>query len=73
MSHNSSRDDRVQYLRAWRAKMVQIWQDRLDLMGIHHTGALRRSVKAGAAAIAGREAVMACNYLEYGIDRKSVV
>ena len=67
MSHNSNRDDREEYLRAWRAKMVQIWQDRLDLMGIHHTGALRRSVKAGAASIAGREAVMAFNYLEYGI------
>lgn len=30
---------------AWAAKMVEIWRDRLDLMGIYNTGALRQSVR----------------------------
>ena len=57
----------VLYLKAWRMKMVQIWQDRLDLLGVHDTGALRRSVKAGELNLRDAEADMAFKFLEYGI------
>ena len=66
MENGRERADAL-YLKAWRTKMVQIWQDRLDLLGVHDTGALRRSVKAGELNLRDAEADMAFKFLEYGI------
>lgn len=66
MGNERSKDSEL-YLKAWRMKMVQIWQDRLDLLGVHDTGALKRSVKAGELNLRDAEADMAFKFLEYGI------
>ena len=60
-------DDQSLCLRAWRDKMIQIWQDRLDLLGVHDTGALRRSVRPGATDLTPGKQTLAFRYLEYGI------
>lgn len=36
-----------EYVDRWTAKMVEIWRDRLDLLGVYHTGNLRQSVTKG--------------------------
>lgn len=59
--------DQNLYLRAWRYKMIQIWQDRLDLLGVHDTGALRRSVQAGATGLTPGKQNLTFRFLEYGI------
>ena len=55
------------YIKAWRDKMVEIWRDRLDLLGVHDTGALRRSVQEGQLSLGDARADMAFRFLEYGI------
>ncbi len=55
------------YVEAWRDKMVEIWRDRLDLLGVHDTGALRRSVQEGQLSLGDARADMAFRFLEYGI------
>ena len=59
--------DQNLYLRAWRYKMIQIWQDRLDLLGVHDTGALRRSVQAGATNLTPGKQNLTFRFLEYDI------
>ncbi len=55
------------YMEAWRDKMVEIWTDRLDMMGIHDTGALRRSVSSGTFTVGDADADLTFRYLTYGI------
>ena len=55
------------YLTAWHAKMIQIWQDRLDLLAIHDTGALRQSLHAGPTTISDTSATLTYQFLQYGI------
>lgn len=55
------------YLTAWRQKMIQIWQDRLDLMQVHQTGQLRKSVRATAMSVTQTEATLAFQFIQYGI------
>ncbi len=40
-------DDFKKYGEAWTGMMTRIWTDRLDLLGVYDTGALRRSVVDG--------------------------
>ncbi len=47
--------------------MVEIWRDRLDLLGMYDTGALRRSLAKGAFTVGDARADMAFQFLEYGI------
>ena len=47
--------------------MVEIWRDRMDLLGVHDTGALRRSVQEGQLSLGDARADMAFKFLEYGI------
>lgn len=56
-----------QYSKEWYAKMVEIWKDRLDLHGIHDTGALRQSVHTGSFHIEDTGGAMTFLYLAYGI------
>ena len=56
-----------QYADAWTAKMVEIWQDRLDLMAVHDTGALRRSVQPNNVHIDGLSLEVSFSFLQYGI------
>lgn len=70
MAHNTSRGQTAQlapYISAWRNKMVEIWRDRLDLLGVHDTGALRKSVQEGTFSVGDARADMAFHFLEYGI------
>ncbi len=55
------------YLAAWRDKMVQIWQDRLDLLQVHDTGRLRNSVHTAASNITQTEATLVYQFIQYGI------
>lgn len=55
------------YVTSWRDKMVEIWRDRLDLLGVHDTGALRRSIQKGQFSVDDARADMAFQFLEYGI------
>ena len=56
-----------QYADAWTAKMIEIWQDRLDLMAVHDTGALRRSVVQDNVHIDGLSMEVSFSFLQYGV------
>lgn len=56
-----------EYGRGWYDKMVEIWKDRLDLYGVHDTGALRGSVSRGAFHLDETGGAMTFLYLSYGI------
>jgi hypothetical protein len=47
--------------------MILIWRDRMDMLGIHDTGALRSSVEKGKFSMEEDSGAMAFHYLEYGI------
>lgn len=47
--------------------MVEIWRDRLDVLRVHDTGALRGSVKKGHFSIGESGGSLAFQYLQYGI------
>ncbi len=56
------------YGEAWTRKMTEIWRDRLDLLGVYDTGALRRSVVDGRFTLQGNASAQAAfQFLEYGI------
>ena len=55
------------YSREWYDKMVEIWRDRLNVMGIRDTGALRQSVRQGTFNIEDAGGAMTFLYLSYGI------
>lgn len=56
-----------QYPQAWQDKMVEIWRDRILLLGIRDTGSLYRSVQAGTMQWQGIEGTLGFRFLEYGI------
>ena len=56
-----------QYADAWTAKMVEIWQDRLDMMAVYDTGALRQSVAPSNVHIDGISLDVSFNFLQYGV------
>lgn len=51
----------------WYDKMVEIWRDRLDLLRIKDTGALRASVDKGGFSFGEAGGSMGFTFLEYGI------
>lgn len=55
------------YSKEWYEKMIEIWRDRLDVMGIRDTGALRSSVQKGMFNIEDAGGQMTFLYLTYGI------
>ena len=66
------RTDRVtdsirDYAQGWQDKMIEIWRDRLDLLGVRDTGALRASVQKGHFDMGDAGGAMAFRYLQYGI------
>ena len=66
------RTDRVtdsirEYAQGWQDKMIEIWRDRLDLLGVRDTGALRASVQKGHFDMGDAGGAMAFRYLQYGI------
>lgn len=70
MTRNTQRGQTARlepYISAWRDKMVEIWRDRLDLLGVHDTGALRRSVQEGKFSVGDTRADLAFRFLDYGI------
>lgn len=60
-------DARRAYLEAWKQKMVQIWADRMDMLGVYDTGALRSSLTEGTLSMDDSSAQMMFKYLQYGI------
>lgn len=64
----SGRTDSIrEYGLGWQDKMVEIWRDRIDLMGIRDTGALRASVDKGHFSLGEAGGSLSFRYLEYGI------
>ena len=55
------------YPKSWQDKMVEIWQDRILLLGIRDTGALYRSVQTSITQWQGIEGTLGFRFLEYGI------
>ena len=60
-------DSVQEYSKGWYDKMVMIWRDRMDMLGIHDTGALRSSIEKGKFSMDEDGGAMAFHYLEYGI------
>lgn len=60
-------DSVQEYSKGWYDKMVIIWRDRMDMLGIHDTGALRSSIEKGKFSMDEDGGAMAFHYLEYGI------
>ena len=60
-------DSLREYSQGWYDKMVEIWRDRLDLLQVHHTGALRSSVSKGTFSMDEAGGTMGFRFLEYGI------
>ncbi len=53
---------------AWTQKMTEIWRDRMDLLGVYDTGALRSSLVDGNFSMTGdASATASFQFLEYGI------
>ena len=67
MADNRRTDSIREYSQGWFDKMVEIWRDRLDVLGVHDTGYLRGSVKKGHFSIGESGGSLAFQYLEYGI------
>ncbi len=68
MATNGQHNDLKEYGEAWTAKMTEIWRDRLDLLGVFDTGALRNSVINGRFSMTGAATAQAAfQFLEYGI------
>lgn len=64
---NGMTDARRAYLEAWKQKMVQIWSDRMDMLGVYRTGTLRSSLSEGTLHMEEDRAQMMFKYLQYGI------
>lgn len=67
MSERVFSNDLQNYVKAWYAKMAEIWCDRIDLLGIKDTGALAISVRNDAFNFTGDSWLLSFRYLEYGI------
>jgi len=63
----SIEQDLTEYTREWYAKMVQIWTDRIDLMGCIRTGALRASISGSGLSLAGYDMQATFRFLQYGL------
>lgn len=57
----------VDFQELWARKMVDIWTDRLVMLGAVDTGELLRSVKRGATVLSEAESQLTFHFLEYGI------
>ena len=55
------------YAQGWQDKMVDIWRDRIDLLRVRDTGALRASIEKGHFSFGEAGGSMSFQYLEYGI------
>lgn len=55
------------YAKGWQDKMVDIWRDRIDLLRVRDTGALRASIEKGHFSFGEAGGSMSFQYLEYGI------
>ena len=56
-----------QFQEQWAKKMVEIWTDRLIMLGGVRTGNLYRSVQRGATSLSTEESIIAFSFLQYGI------
>lgn len=55
------------FLPLWTSKMIEIWRDRIDLLAVYHTGALRSSIRALPIHAAQTSAQITFQFLQYGI------
>lgn len=62
-------ESRKKYVEAWNKTMIDIWQERINKLGIVDTGSLWRSPLALAVRADGRfyDITLSQNFLEYGI------
>ena len=63
----NARQDARQYTREWYDKMVEIWKDRMAVVGAIDTGALHRSIGGGGMNISDSFSQLTFQYLTYGI------
>ena len=59
--------EQEQWVREWYAMMERIWRDRLDLLGVFDTGALRSRVSGAGLMMDGLDLTATFQFLEYGI------
>ncbi|WP_300505208.1 hypothetical protein [uncultured Duncaniella sp.] len=66
---DSTFDARKKYIRAWNDTMIDIWKDRIRLLGVVDTGALMRSPVQLPVRADGRfhEISLSQEFLEYGL------
>ena len=57
----------VDFQERWARKMVEIWTDRLLMLGAVDTGRLYRSVQRGTTSLSQEESQLTFHFLEYGI------
>lgn len=57
----------IDYAGAWHQKMIEIWGDRLRLLQIGNTGALRQSVRSRSLNLSEDNIRMSFEFLQYGI------
>ena len=55
------------WVREWYTMMERIWRDRLDLLGVFDTGALRSRVGGAGLMMDGLDLTATFQFLEYGI------
>ena len=71
MSNNRTNSDTQkaikEYPKAWHEKMCEIWRDKIDLLGVFDTGALRNSVLPAQLKQDGMTLDLSFHFLEYGI------
>lgn len=59
--------EQEQWVREWYDMMGRIWRDRLDLLGVFDTGALRSRVGGATLLMDGLDLTATFQFLEYGI------
>ena len=67
MSKAAKTDSLREYTQGWYDKMIEIWRDRMDALGVYATGDLRRSLQKGGFLITDTGGTLSFKYLEYGI------
>lgn len=62
-------EERRRYVMAFNSTMLDIWRERLLLLGVYRTGALLNSLAASTPRMDGKvsEVVLSQNFLAYGV------
>ena len=69
MADRNPIDERQKYVEAWNKTMIDIWRERMRLLGVFDSGSLWRSPVALKVQAAGRfyDITLSQTFLEYGL------